>query len=51
MPISASVLGHQALAVAFGGRVDRAPAPLPRQDLARVKHDGTHLFAGLAAAL
>ena len=40
-------LGHQALAIAFGGRVERARGADARQDVA-VAHEGTHLFAGLA---
>jgi anthranilate synthase/aminodeoxychorismate synthase-like glutamine amidotransferase len=32
--------------VAFGGRVDRAPAPMHGK-ISRVVHDATHLFAGV----
>jgi anthranilate synthase component 2 len=49
LPILGVCLGHQALAVAFGGRVDRAAAPMHGKT-SRVVHEGTGLFAGLPAA-
>jgi anthranilate synthase component 2 len=50
MPILGVCLGHQALAVAFGGRVDRAAAPMHGK-ISRVAHQGTGLFANLPAPL
>jgi anthranilate synthase/aminodeoxychorismate synthase-like glutamine amidotransferase len=47
MPILGVCLGHQALAIAFGGTVDRAPV-LMHGKTSVIVHEGSHLFAGLA---
>jgi anthranilate synthase/aminodeoxychorismate synthase-like glutamine amidotransferase len=50
MPILGVCLGHQALSIAFGGRVERATA-LMHGKTSVIRHEGTHLFAGLAPQL
>lgn len=46
MPILGVCLGHQALGLAFGGRVVSA-AKLMHGKTSRIRHDGDGLFAGL----
>ena len=50
VPMLGVCLGHQALAIAFGGQVDRAAAPMHGKT-SQVAHEGTHLFAGLSGLL
>lgn len=50
IPVLGVCLGHQALAIAFGGRVERAAAPMHGKT-SMVQHDGRGIFAGVAAPL
>jgi len=47
VPTLGVCLGHQAVAVAFGGRVDRAPEPRHGKT-SEISHDGKGVFAGLS---
>ncbi len=46
IPILGVCLGHQVLAVAHGGRVERAPEPVHGKAFT-IRHDGRGLFRGL----
>ena len=47
MPTLGVCLGHQAIAVAFGGKVDRAPEPRHGKT-SQITHDDRGIFAGLS---
>ena len=48
MPLLGVCLGHQAIGLAFGGEVVRAPTPIHGKT-STVEHDGKGVFAGLAS--
>jgi anthranilate synthase/aminodeoxychorismate synthase-like glutamine amidotransferase len=50
IPLLGVCLGHQAVAVAYGGRVVRAPEPRHGKN-SQVHHNGRQVFAGLADPL
>jgi anthranilate synthase/aminodeoxychorismate synthase-like glutamine amidotransferase len=46
LPVLGVCLGHQALSIAFGGRVERAGTPMHGKT-SWIAHDGSGLFAGV----